>query len=960
MACPFLYNISLTGDCSNTNSGEISLSITGAPNFTISWVSPVVTSPTISGSSPTTYTYSGLSAGTYTISVSDGCIPPTTQFISFPISSGTCVSIDAIQNTTCNSDNGILTASTANFYSSANFYLYDNTSGYITSGNSVFNTYVFPSLSAGTYYVIADDGGGCTGKSETCVIKSSTTFTYGFYIVNNAGCSPYDTGAIYITGITGNPPYTYSWSNGQTGQTATGLTEGTYSVLVTDNTGCSIGSSTAVTITPPVGLGTYFTTPPSCFASDGEISITVTGGTAPYYYLLSNGDSYITFSTSHTFTGLSSGNYVVTVTDAGFCNFNTNIALSTPNLFNTISVTTNDSLCNNTDGSISIVLGGAPALYTYTLTGVSVNQSVTTGLSTIFNNLPSGTYTLTIETSSVPGCVYTQTYTISNTVLFNLTGTTTGTTCNSSNGAVELGVSGGTSPYDYSIIGPISLISTEPTSAYTFNNIPSGNYTATVTDATLCSQTLLFTISPSNNISFNLVGTNPTNGTNGIVSALITQGEPPFTLTWSPNVNGQTELTVTGLTAGTYTLTVEDSIGCASTKSVTILGYNVFGAYQTYNICDTDFENTGELGKKGLQQMLLEGFHDLTIDDVNCVLNQAIFIAEVTVNGETTTAPFYTGTTLGDYPTDSEWFTLLGNTLSAYEGIKEVIVKPGDNQIVIITVCANDEIDYNNSKVSINLLINYDISCVECNLKKYLLQECCEETFYWTLPNGNLTDLSSATSAPSCEAFSVRFDNIEESIQDCYDLLGCDLDCISGVTFEVQNCGKKAIKFYYEPNGLYYWVVQNQDGTLSFYYMDYNGLSIRKWDSCCTQLTMNSVISLFNTFNHIVIDCLFDDRYLLYPYYNLTDSVCSATGDIPHLEVVQTSESYGILGGVIKANDGICYSVIAETMSAQTVTWTPPTVYNGCSGCTSTYYTIKEFQDGDDYSFMDGDPYYFQ
>jgi uncharacterized protein (DUF2141 family) len=718
MPCPLIYEYSLTGDCSNTNSGEISLSITGTSNFTVTWLSPVVTTPTVLVGSPATYSYSGLSAGTYTISISDGCIPTSYQTISFPISSGTCVSIDSTQSTTCNSDNGILTASTANFYGSADFYLYENTLGYITSANTGFNTYVFPSLTAGTYYVIADDGGGCTGKSETCVIKSSTTFSYGFYVVNNAGCSPYDTGAIYITGLTGNPPYTYSWSNGQTGSTITGLTEGVYSVLVTDNTGCQIGNNVAVVTVPTVGLGTYFTTAPSCFAADGEISITVTGGTAPYYYLLSNGDSYITFSPTHTFTGLSSGNYVVSVTDAGFCNFNTNIVLSTPNLFNTISVTTNDSLCNNTDGSLSVILGGAPATYIYTLTGTGINQSVTTGLSTIFNNLPSGTYTLTIETSSVPGCVFTENYIISNTVLFNLTGSTTGTTCNLSNGSVELGVSGGTPPYEYSIIGgSISLVTTESTSAYTFNNIPSGNYTATVIDDSLCAQTLLFTISSSNSVNFNLVGTNPTNGSNGIVSALITEGEPPFTLTWSPNVNGQTGLTVTGLTAGTYALTVTDSIGCTSTKTATTTGYNVISSYQVYNICDTDFENTG-VGKKGLQQMLLEGFYDLTNNDYDCILNQSVFTAEVTVNAIKTTVPFYTGTTLEEYPTDSEWFTLLGNVLSEYEGIKEVIVKPGDNQIIIITVCGNDELDYNNSKVNIDLIINYDISCVACDVIK--------------------------------------------------------------------------------------------------------------------------------------------------------------------------------------------------------------------------------------------------
>jgi len=715
MACPLLYSFSLTGDCSNTNSGILSLDITGTTNFTITWVSPVVTTPTTLTTSPANYIISGLSAGTYSLEITDGCLIPGQQTIpfNFTISSGSSVNIDNITNTTCGSSNGSITVSTDNFYGEGEYFLYETTLGYITSGNSGVNEFEFNSLDSGIYYVIANDGGGCTGQSESCIVKSSTTFDYGFYVVNNAGCYPYDVGAIYVTGLTGNPPYTYSWSNGQTGSTITGLTEGVYNVIVTDNTGCEVGKSTSVITVPIVGLGNYVTTSPGCFVSDGEITIEVTGGTVPYYYSLSNGDSFISFGTSHTFTGLSSGEYTVSVTDAGYCNFTKNIPLSTPNLFNTILVNIVDSTCNNSDGQLLVTLGGSPGIYTYTLTSATLNQTFTTeSLSQTFINLPSDIYNLTISNSAVSGCQFNQNYTISNIEKYEISAQTTGTTCNFSNGSVLLSISsGGTPPYDFSI-GVQSSFDT-PQTQVLFENLTSGSYVASVTDFDGCSQTIPFTIPSSSDVFFTLNGINPVNN-DGSVSAIITQGEPPFTWSWSSNVNGQTGLTVTSLTAGTYSLTITDSNGCTQQRQITLNGFTTVSSYQVVNICDLTFENTDTI-IKGPKQMLIEGFHDLTINDVNCVLNQSIFSAQVSLNGITTTVPFFTGSSLNDYPTDYEWYNTLSDILNSYEGIDKVIIGEETNQLTIVTFCGDDVINLNNENVTINMIINYDIGCFACN-----------------------------------------------------------------------------------------------------------------------------------------------------------------------------------------------------------------------------------------------------
>lgn len=711
MACSLGYTTSITGDCLNKGEGGFTISITGsAPDYSVNWISPF-TGLVPLGPGVTDYTQSGLEGGTYIFEIIDSCEPPTIQPVSIHISTGTCVSITGQINTVCGLDNGSLTATTSNVYSTATFSLYEFNSGFITSGASFGDSYSFGSLSAGTYYVIADDGGGCTGKSETCIIKDSDPLDFNFYVINNAGCAV-NSGAIYITGLTGTPPYTYLWAPyGQTTSSITGLTGGSYNVTITDGSGCVMTKGTTVVTVPHIGLGAFTVVNPSCFKSDGEVTVTITGGTAPFYYSGSNGTVEVSFATSYTFTGVAAGTFFVQVTDAGLCNFTSSTTLLTPGGLTVTSVSTTNSLCNNSGGSLSVnVFGGSPP-YTYTLTDSLSNSTVVSGSFTnwIFNGLSSGTYTLTI--SDKGPCVFEQEYVINNTVLFELTVEPQGTTCNNSDGLVTLNITpGGVGPFHYQIDGE-SVFSSDYT--YSFYGLSSGNYTATVTDSNNCTQTVPFTINSSDTVDFVLVGTDSTNGTNGTISAFITTGEPPFTLYWSPNVNGQTGLNINTLSAGTYTLTVVDSNGCSQTRDIVINGFNVLTSYQTFNICDDDFMNTGQTIRKGPQQMLTEGFHDLTSGDTNCVLHQTIFYAEVTVNGDTQTHPFYTGTTLTDYPSDSLFYEVVKEILTSYDGIGEVILDYLDNKITINTDC-NSSVSLTDANVKIALKISYDIACETC------------------------------------------------------------------------------------------------------------------------------------------------------------------------------------------------------------------------------------------------------
>jgi len=713
MACDLNVIINgITGDCSNSSLGAFDISIVGdAPDYSIQWIEPPLGTIAL-GPGVTGYSINSLSAGTYTLNVLDSCpLENTVYLFNINISSGTCVSIES-SGTTCGLNNGLITASTTNLYAQASYILYETTNGYVTSGTTPITNFVFGSLSAGTYYVIADDGGGCTGKSQSCIIKPSNPFTFGLYQVNNSPCF-INTGALYITGLTGNPPYTYSWSNGGIGQSITGLSNGNYSVVVTDGLGCNAVATATIESVPSIGTLILIDSEPTCYSSDGVATVYITGGTGPYHIEGSNGDVIITFDTSYTFTGLSSGFFSVTVTDAGLCQSTITTTLQTPSGLSLVSVDVTNSTCNNNGGGILVSIFGGTSPYLYTLTDSLSNsttfiQPVQNGGAN-FLGLSSGTYLLTID-DNLGICPYSQYVTVNNTVLYTLSVSTTGTTCGNDNGSVTLSITtGGTGPYNYQINGQTVISNTL---SYTFTNLPSGSYTASVTDINLCQQISPFTINSSQAVNFILNGTSPV-GNNGIIETFITSGEPPFTLNWSPNVGAQSGLTVTNLSAGTYSLTVVDISGCSQTRSIDLLGYNLYSSYEVYNICSDDLTNSEQIIKKGLKQMLLEGFFDLTSGDTNCILNSSIFEAVVSVDGIVQTGIFYSGTGVNDFPTDSVFFDTVENLLLNYPNIETVIIDPVTGNLKISTLC-NPPITIMDATVIIDVKVYYNISCEVC------------------------------------------------------------------------------------------------------------------------------------------------------------------------------------------------------------------------------------------------------
>jgi hypothetical protein len=707
----FDYNILVTGDCSNTNVGSISLGLTGGTSpYTVEWLSPVLSTDIII-TEPAIKT--GLSATTYAVRVNDSTLPINEEFyINIPVSSGVCATILGVQGTTCSENNGSVTGTSSSDYSSTTFYLYHGDGVFSQSATTSQSTIEFGSLTAGTYYMTVLDLGGCTGQSSSFIVEESEPLNYGLYAVPNSSCGGNAMGKIMITGLTGTPPYSYLWTTSATGSTVTGLTAGIYSVDVTDYYGCVLTKTATISDVPPIGLGIFTATEPTCFSADGVLTIQITGGTAPYYYSASTGQVVVQYPTSWSISGLSPGNYSFQVTDAALCTIVVGTTLTSPNGITSVSISTQGSTCSSSEGSITVSVNGGSSPYIYTLiypggNVLNVSNNQTTQL---FSNLSSGTYGVSVQDQS--GCFYMDEVTLFATNTFTISTETTGTTCNRSNGYILVNKSeGGSSPFDYSLDGLVNIIDTT-LSAITFDNVSVGQHTITVTDSTGCTQTTQVYVEASSPLDYSLYSTSCGTGSDGSLTAFISEGTPPFSYTWSSNVPGNPQdILAQGLTAGTYSLTIVDDNGCSLSRTTNITCDATYVSYQTY-VMGSELFNIQSQTKYGLLQMLNDGYDDLTSGNTSCSLISADYTVKVSVNplGLTTSQSFYTATSLIDAPSDNLYYDTVVDLLNTIPGIGVITVDSANNQITIQTSTDSSTLD--GQEIIIELIIVYDIICL--------------------------------------------------------------------------------------------------------------------------------------------------------------------------------------------------------------------------------------------------------
>ncbi|HPB26575.1 MAG TPA: gliding motility-associated C-terminal domain-containing protein, partial [Bacteroidales bacterium] len=333
------------------------------------------------GTSPYTYLWSttpaqtaatatGLVAGSYIVTVTDanGCSTLATTVITQP-AGALNAAITAQTNVLCFGNATGSATVTANAGTSPYTYLWSTTPAQTAATAT--------GLVAGSYNVTVTDANGCSTLATTVITQPAGALNAAITAQTNVLCFGNATGSATVTANAGTSPYTYLWSStpAQTTATATGLVAGSYNVTVTDANGCT--TAVSVIITQPQLLTANVTNyiNESCVGmQDGMAMVTVNGGTQPYHYNWSNG-----FNTA-TISGLSAGNYSVSVTDNNGCIATASITLTAP-----IPIDPNFApIADICYGSL------APILLPISPNGIPGSWNPP-----VINNMVSGTYTFT-------------------------------------------------------------------------------------------------------------------------------------------------------------------------------------------------------------------------------------------------------------------------------------------------------------------------------------------------------------------------------------------------------------------------------------------------------------------------------------------------------------------------------------------------------------------------------------
>jgi gliding motility-associated-like protein len=269
---------------------------------------------------------------------------------------------------------------------------------YSVNGSAFSPTVNYTNLDIGNYEFIVQDAFGCLDTLNS-VITQPDTLTIAF-TPSNISCSGLTDGSIDALVNGGTPNYNYAWSNGQVSSTAANLDSGTYVLTVTDANGCITIDSSSIT-TPPAIVVIEIVDSVICNGnSDGNINISVTGGT-PGYSFLWNG----TVNTEDVLN-VTAGQWNLLVTDLNGCTYTNSYDIFEPTAIVAVSALTDENCENDCLGSIDItsISGGTGNSYTILYQGNNV------GGTQLFNNLCDGDYAINIIDQN--GCSVDYVYTI--------------------------------------------------------------------------------------------------------------------------------------------------------------------------------------------------------------------------------------------------------------------------------------------------------------------------------------------------------------------------------------------------------------------------------------------------------------------------------------------------------------------------------------------------------------------
>ncbi|HIA35600.1 MAG TPA: PKD domain-containing protein [Flavobacteriales bacterium] len=429
------------------------------------------------------------------------------------------------------------------------------------NGDTLVNnsTFLF-GLDGGTYTITIEDFNKCVVSQSFSIIEplpmASAIMSY-----SDISCFGICDGTASIMVGDGTPPYTYAWTpSGVTSPNASGLCVGSNNVLVTDANGCQINNGVMLT-QPDEIIISAIVDDVSCYGgSDGQISISTTGGTQPYIYIwLPNGTG-----SSALATNLSSGAYTVQVSDINGCDTNQSFTITEPQILDA-NGTSSPSSCGDANGQATVNPQGGTSPYSYEWfdsQGTPLGQNTATA-----TGLVQGTYDALITDAN--GCTFILTLMINDNAgpTIPFIASQNPLCYNGNDGFAAITPFGGTLPYTYQW--------NTGQATNTAAGLGGGVFSVTVADLNGCIDTASVTLmEPGQLLVSTSVDTTICIGGTATISTLVQGGTVAYTYIWDNGIPDTSTYNVSPLAQTTYNVTVEDANGCAASTSVTVSLYS--------------------------------------------------------------------------------------------------------------------------------------------------------------------------------------------------------------------------------------------------------------------------------------------------------------------------------------------------------------------------------------------------
>lgn len=556
-ACSATYNYVI-----KEPQAPIAINLTATPVKCFGDFTGQVTSNVTGGTIPYNYVWStgsnaqgisGLAAGTYTLNISDahGCTLSNNSIVTQPAAPLTTSHTHTDVNCYAGS-NGTIDLTTSGGTIPYTYIWWNSTSQIMVN-----STEDLVNMPASTYVVHVIDTNNCQKFDTITIIQPAAPIAISA-VMDDVNCFGSSDGALDATVTGGTVPYNYSWSSGQTTEDIASVAAGVYTLTVTDQNGC-VDSATYDVTQPLTALNTIITnTPILCNGgSDGHAVSYASGGTAPYTYMWSNG------ATTSAIDFVTAGVYTLTTTDSKGCFSFAGTTIQQPAAPLTAAVNVTDASCYNySDGSVQLtVLGGTQP---YSFVWSNNVEIVLNNPSETLDNLSANTYLVRIHDKN--NCEWQQLITVGQPAPFIANAIPTATLCyGDSTGSIQLTVNGGTTPYSY--------VWSDGQTTQNAVNLPSGDYTISVTDAQGCVVRDSAFVSQPLAIYVQVAVTQVSciDQMDGAINLTVAGGTQPYSYAWN---TGQITQDIDHLDDGTYVVTVTDQNSCLHTETVILVPMN--------------------------------------------------------------------------------------------------------------------------------------------------------------------------------------------------------------------------------------------------------------------------------------------------------------------------------------------------------------------------------------------------